>query len=219
MTSQQVNIAAQSCAEAAPPARGAQRRAGMRATGALLAALTLAVTAAAADTQVVAGKRVGAVEIGMRRAQVDKLLGAAAAEHVQSPHRTNGVWAIGGDGDRRGELHVQFVDGVATRIGTGAKSYATADGIAAGAAVASVRALHPHTAQSDYFVRRSGGVAVQCHDDVGAGIGFEFDKGAGQPAFVLRSIYVHAPGKATPCGREDDPRATRKVGAAANKAQ
>jgi hypothetical protein len=109
-------------------------------------------------------------------------------------------------------VRVQVIDGVTTRIGTGAKVYTTSNGLAAGASLASVRALHPQTTESDYFVRRSGGVAVQCHDDVTGGIGFEFDQGAGQADFVLRAIYVHAPGKPTPCGREDDPHATKKVG-------
>jgi hypothetical protein len=184
----------------------------------LVGLATLLLTSAApfaraADTLIVAGKRVGAVELGMRRAQVEKLLGKAESDHVQSPKRTNSVWSIDDGGGHKIEVRIQFIDGVTTRIGTGAKAYTTSKGLAAGASLASVRALHPQTSESDYFVRRSGGVAVQCHDDVAGGIGFEFDKGAGQDDFVLRAIYVHAPGKPTPCGREDDPHATKKVGA------
>jgi len=190
----------------------------------VLAALLLALVAldgAAADTLIVAGKRVGAVELGMRRAQVEKLLGKAEADHVQSPQRTNSVWSIDSGSGRNVEVHVQFIDGVTTRIGTGGKAYATSKGLASGASLASVHALHPQTSESDYIVRHGGGmaIAVQCHDDVAAGIGFEFDKSPGQADFALRAIYVHAAGKPTPCGREDDPHATKKVGAAANKAK
>lgn len=190
--------------------RSASRSAALLASLASLAAAVAAPVTRAADSSIVAGKRIDAVEIGMRRTQVEKLLGKADTEYAQSPRRTNALWPLAG----KGELHVQFVDGVASRVATGARQYATGDGISAGASLDSVRALHPQTSETDYLVRRSGGISVQCHDDVAAGIGFEFDKGAGQRAFVLRSIYVHARGKATPCGRDDDRRATKKVSAA-----
>lgn len=191
--------------------RWASRHAGLLAFLASLGAAAATPATTAADSAIVAGKRIDAIEIGMRRTQVEKLLGKADSEHVQSPHRTNAVWPVVG----KGQLHAQFVDGVVARVATGARQYATSDGIAAGASMETVRALHPQTSETDYAVRRGGGaIAVQCHDDVAAGIGFEFDKGAAQRAFVLRSIYVHARGKATPCGREDDPRATRKVSGA-----
>ena len=177
----------------------------------LLALVNAAPPARAADTLIVAGKRVGVVTLGMHRTQIEKLLGAAQASNELSPHRTNASWPLAG----MGSLHVQFVDGVAARVGTNAKEYATGDGLAAGASPASVRALHPQAVETDYAVARRGGVAAQCHDDVAAGIGFEFDKGPAQREFVLRAIYVHAQGKATPCARDDDPHATKKVGATA----
>lgn len=177
---------------------------------ALLLALAGAVPSARADDMmIVAGRRVGVIAVGLRRAQVEKLLGAPQVTNELSPHRANASWPLAGTGS----LHVQFVDGVAARVGTNAKEYSTGDGLAAGASPASVRAQHPQTVETDYAVARRGGVAAQCHDDVAAGIGFEFDKGPAQHEFVLRSIYVHAPGKATPCARADDPHATKKVGA------
>ncbi len=194
-------------------------RASRQSTLVALLLAPMALYGAATDTLIVAGKRVGAVELGMRRAQVEKLLGKAEADHVQSPQRTNSVWSIDGGGGRNVEVHVQFIDGVTTRIGTGAKAYATSQGLASGASLASVHAAHPQTSETNYIVRHGGGmaIAVQCHDDVAAGIGFEFDKSPGQDDFVLRAIYVHAPGKPTACGREDDPHATKKLGAAAGK--
>lgn len=175
----------------------------------IVLALACAQPASAADTSIVPGKRVGAVAVGMSRAKIEKLLGAAAASNALSPQRTNAAWPLPG----KGELHVQFVDGVAARVGTTAKEYATSDGLAVGASVASMRALHPNATETDYDVRRKmgGAAAAQCYDDVGAGIGFEFDRGAAQREFVLRAIYVHAAGKATPCGRRDDPRAVERV--------
>jgi hypothetical protein len=177
--------------------------------------LALAAAAFAADTTIIPGKRIGDVAVGMRRAQVEKLLGAAQSGNELSPHRTNASWPLPGTGS----LHVQFVDGVAARVATNAKEYSTPDGLAMGAPPADVLALHAQMVETDYSVERRGGVAAQCHDDVAAGIGFEFDKGPAQRAFVLRAIYVHAPGKATPCGRDDDPQATRKMRAAAPAAQ
>ena len=175
----------------------------------LLALVDAAAPAQATDMTIVAGKRIGAVAIGMRRAQIEKLLGGAQVSNELSPHRTNASWPLAG----MGSLHVQFVDDVAVRVGTNAKEYATGDGLAVGSAQASVRGLHPQTVETDYSVARHGGVAARCHDDVAAGIGFEFDKSPAQREFVLRGIYVHAPGKATPCARDDDPQATKKVGA------
>ena len=184
-----------------------------RARGACLAltaflGLAIATATVAADTAIVAGKSIGGVAIGMRRAQVEKLLGAAQLSNELSPHRTNASWPLPGTGN----LNVQFTDGVATRVATNAKEYATSDGLAVGASPTQVRALHAQTVETDYSVARRGGVAAQCHDDVVAGIGFEFDKGPAQRAFALRVIYVHAPGKATPCVRDDDPQATHKMG-------
>ena len=77
-----------------------------------------------------------------------------------------------------------------------------------------MRALHPAATETDYQIQRKGGVAAQCYDDVAAGIGFEFDRGPQQHDFVLRSIYVHAAGKAMACNRKDDPRAVEHIGAA-----
>jgi hypothetical protein len=178
---------------------------------AVLLALSCAVsTACASDTLIIAGKRVGDVAIGMRRAQVEKLLGAAQNVNEVSPRRMNASWPLPG----KGSLFVQFVDGTAARVSSNAKEYVTDDGLTIGASPAEVRAQHAQTVDADYSVARRGGVAAQCLDDVAAGIGFEFDKGPLQHDFVLRGIYVHAPGKATPCAREDDPHATRKMGAA-----
>src|SRR5262245_46792322 len=53
-------------------------------------ALTLAGSPARADDMlIVPGKRVGAVSVGMSRAQVEKVLGAASSTSELSPHRTN----------------------------------------------------------------------------------------------------------------------------------
>ena len=164
---------------------------------------------AADDMLIVAGKRVGTVTVGMTRTQAEKLLGAPSSSGDLSPHRTNVTWPLPGKGD----IHVQFVDGKAARVGTTAKEYATADGLAGGASVAKMRSLHPAVTETDYEIRRKGGVSAQCYDDVAAGIGFEFDKGPAQRDFVLRTIYVHAPGKATACNRKDDPRALEHVDA------
>lgn len=173
-------------------------------------ALTLAGTRARADDMlIVPGKRVGAVTVGMSRTQVDKLLGAASSSNELSPHRANAVWPLPGKGD----IHVQFVDGKAVRVGTTAKEYATSDGLAGGASVAKMRSLHPAVTETDYQIQRKGGVSAQCYDDVAAGIGFEFDKGPQAHDFVLRATYVHAPGTAIACNRKDDPRALEHVAA------
>ena len=164
---------------------------------------------AADDMLIVPGKRIGAVTVGMSRAQAGKVLGAPSSSNDLSPHRVNVTWPLPGKGD----IHVQFVDGKAARVGTTAKEYATADGLAGGASVAKMRSLHPTASETDYEIRRKGGVAAQCYDDVAAGIGFEFDKGPAQQEFVLRAIYVHAPGKAMACNRKDDPRALEHVDA------
>jgi hypothetical protein len=193
-----------------PHGRPAQQRGCPALVGlVLLTGLALTSVATCADTAIVPGKRVGAVALGMHRAQVEKLLGAAQISNEVSPHRTNASWPLPG----RGSLHVQFIDGVATRVATNAKEYSTSDGLAVGASPAEVRALHARTVETDYSVARRGGVAAQCHDDVAAGIGFEFDKGPAQREFVLRGIYVHAAGKAAACVRDDDPQATHKIGA------
>jgi hypothetical protein len=145
----------------------------------------------------------------MSRAQVEKLLGGASQSSELSPHRTVAAFPLPGKGD----FHVLFVDGVAARVGTTAKEYATGDGLAVGASVAKMRELHPAVSETDYQIQRKGGVSAQCYDDVAAGIGFEFDKGPKQQEFVLRGIYVHAAGKAMACNRKDDPRASEHVGA------
>lgn len=177
--------------------------------------LTSAVPALADDTQIVAGKRVGAISIGEARATVEKTLGKAQTEHAPSPQRTLAMWPLAG----KGNLHVEFIDGKVARVGTNAKEYATSDALAVGATLADVRAKHAALVETDYAVQRKGGRAgkgaltVQCYDDVANGIGFAFGAGDGKSDFVLTSIYVHAPGKAAPCGQEDDPRATKKIGA------
>src|SRR5262249_5858165 len=127
-----------------------------------------------------------------------------------SPHRTIAAFPLPGKGD----FHVLFVDGAAARVGTTAKEYATTDGLAVGAAIEKMRALHPAVTENDYQSQSKGGVSAQCYDDVAAGIGFEFDKGAQQHDFVLRAIYVHAAGQTMACNRKDDPRAVQHVGAA-----
>ena len=177
--------------------------------------LALAPPALAGDTQIVAGKRVGAVSLGATRAQVEKALGKAQTEHAPSPQRTLAQWPLPG----KGSLHAEFIDGKVARVGTNAQEYATTDGIALGASLADVRAKHANLAETDYAVQRKGGkgakgtLAVQCYDDVANGIGFAFNRAEGKSDFVLASIYVHAAGKPAACGEEDDPRATKRVGA------
>ena len=183
----------------------------------LLLLAVVATTGRAADSLIVPGKRIGAIGVGMPRAQVDKLLGTSDASYTLSPRRTDEVWPVMTDGKRDGEMRVQFFDGVASRISTTARRYATTDGLAIGASIASLRPRIPQLHESDYLVRRSGGVEVQCYADVPAGIGFEFDKGALLPQYALSDIYVFAAGKLTECGRSDDPRAVQRVGKTTNR--
>ncbi len=171
--------------------------------------LTLSAGAVAADTQIVAGKRVGAVSLGMTVAQVETQVGKAQTGRAPSSEHTLAIFPLPG----KGELHVEFSGGKAIRIGTNAREYATSDGIALGASQGVVRAKHPHVTETEYDVRRRGGMTAQCYDDVANGIGFEFDRSAAKADFALVAIYVHAAGKPAPCGREDDPRATKKLGA------
>jgi hypothetical protein len=157
-------------------------------------ALLCAISVAAQDFEIEAGRRIGKIELSMTRQQVHQKLGKPGGSYKMGRGLVGEYWSSPtGTGN---DVRIVYRGGKVIQIKVTSPSFKTPEGLTTESGLAEVRQSYQNLKKTRHFVHGSGGGLIEYYDDVRRGITFEFTAPDSEtPDFKPYAIVVHLPGR------------------------